>query len=181
MLNRIGAIFFDRCSNECSLLESMSNLRENKRDRQGNRAYSDDYWKESNKSAKSEYNLYYEAWQEAEEEQKCDREFARLMSQLGPLVERGALGNPGNDATAILNQLNNVLAHTRFSKSTDAKTLASLLREVRGRTMLTRLAAALSAQKAMRDEAAESRPGVWCGDDGEDDGPSMALPTVIAP
>ena len=155
--------------------------RENKRDRHGNRAYGDDYWKESNKRAKSEYNLYYELWQEAEEEQKCDREFARLMAQIGPLVERGALGNPGNDPAAILNQLNNVLAYPRFCKSTDAKTLAALLREVRGRPMLTRLAAALSAEKAVRDEAAESRPGVWCGDDGEDDGPSMALPKVIAP
>ena len=162
----MARVHFDQCSNK---LERMS--RENKRDRDGNRAYGDDYWKESNKSAKSEYNLIYEAWQEAEEEQKSDLEFARLMLQLGPLVERGALGNPGNDPTAILNQLNNVLAHPRFCKSTDAKTLAALLREVRGRPMLTRLAAALSAQKATRDEAAESRPGVWCGDDGEDDGP----------
>ena len=36
------------------------------------------------------------------------------------------------------------------------------------------LAAALSAEKAVRDEAAESRPSVWVDDDGEDDPPDMS-------
>ena len=40
--------------------------------------------------------------------------------------------------------------------------------------MLNRLAAALSAEKAVRDEAAESRPSVWVDDDGEDDPPDMS-------
>ena len=57
MLNRIGArvFLFDQCS-QPFILESMSDLRETKRDLHGNRAYGDDYWKESIARPKVEYD-----------------------------------------------------------------------------------------------------------------------------
>ena len=83
-----------------------------------------------------------------------------------------ALGTLGNNQTAILKQFNNVLTCPRTRRLWPRYSQTGA--RYHDAHLLSRLAAALSAEKAVRDEAAESRPSVWVDDDGEDDPPDMS-------
>ena len=83
-----------------------------------------------------------------------------------------ALGTLSNNQTAILKQFNNVLTCPRTRRLWPRYSQTGA--RYHDAHLISRLAAALSAEKAVRDEAAESRPSVWVDDDGEDDPPDMS-------